>query len=258
MGRTGRALTGIPGEAALVAPVEEVGLRAERADVGVQPQKLQQGARAALLHAHDKRLREAPAARATGHRQAGRSGAAGCAGRLGGRGGWHGDAAGRRAASGESAKAVGSEHQSGEQQRRTGRPKRGPRPAPGSLAASCPAAQAAATCHGATPLPGLGTGAAGGRTSPPASRSVRLRPASALRPTAQSSGSREGPVLGRAAPPSPEAPPRLNHCSTRDSPAPTGAAARLRASVTSRTRPLGDPRPQPTQDAAAADWDAGR
>ena len=52
-GADGPGRSPVPGEAALVAPVEEVGLRAERADVGVQPQELQQGARAALLHAHD-------------------------------------------------------------------------------------------------------------------------------------------------------------------------------------------------------------
>lgn len=55
----------VPSEALVVAAIEEMGLRAHGAHVGVHAQKLQQRPRAALLHADDDGLRQLLAPRPT-------------------------------------------------------------------------------------------------------------------------------------------------------------------------------------------------
>lgn len=50
----------VPAESAHVVPVKEVRFGAERADVRMKPQELQERTRASLLHSDDERVWEAP------------------------------------------------------------------------------------------------------------------------------------------------------------------------------------------------------
>lgn len=168
----------VPGEAALVAPVEEVGLGTERATSGCSRR-------------NSSRARVPPfftptiSAGGRGCWPPSAGAPLGC-GRLGPAWRARGPPRGRgRPAGNGPGGRRGSRHQA---------PARRAAAAHAATAARTPA-QASATCRGASPRPGSGTGAAGGRASRPAPRSARGRRAS-LRATSGPPGSGSGREAG--------------------------------------------------------------
>lgn len=198
----------VPGEAALVAPVEEVGLGTERATSGCSRRNCSRARVSPFFTptiSAGGRGRWPPAARAP----------LGC-GRLGPAWRARGPAQGRgRPAGNGPGGRRGSRHQA---------PARRAAAAHAATAARTPA-QASATCRGASPRPGSGTGAAGGRASRLAPRSARGRRASSLRATSGPPGSGSGREAGAGLEAPPAQRPRPAPCRAWTTRAPTSPTA---------------------------------